>query len=322
VTIEFMAGKQMNFSPGGGASGLVAEGTEGSPVVFTAHGVTTAGYWDGLIARSGVEAGSFRLENVEILYSGGDAGYRSALDMEDLTASLVNVTVSGSEQAGIRLRSGAHLTPGSTGNVVTDCDVPLYVTAAGLGSVQTAFADLTGNHEDYVHIGTDNNDPVDTSTTWGPLGVPYWVDDDIEIDGTDAGAAVLTIEPGTSFYMADETALFVSKGTGPGGLQAIGTAAEPIVFLPAESNTAGAWDGIGLYEDAVSASCNLQYIEVGYGGGTQLRGNLHFEGVSPTVNHASIHDSGEYGIYVARGAAPSLGADITYADNASGDTNG
>ena len=319
VTLQFDAGQGMLLSQSGFASGLVARGTAEAPITFTALGASTRGFWDGIAAFTGTVPDQFILSYVHLDWAGGD-GYRTGLYAEDAVVQADHLWISGSEDAGFRLLGTARFADGSQNINVTDCDAPAYVTATAIDSLQAAVESLTGNDHDYLHIGPANTD-VSASATWGDLGVPYWVDDDVLFEGTAESPAVLTLDPGTLFYMGDSTAFFFAKDGGAAGFVAVGTEAAPIVFTPGSSNTPGVWDGIGLYDNVEDASAHIEYVEIGYGAGTQLSGNLHLDGCAPVIDHVYLHDAENYGLYLSSDAEPVLGADLRYANNGDGDVN-
>jgi hypothetical protein len=134
MRLEFELGKGMLLSQYGGASGLLAQGTEADPVVFTAHGASTPGYWRGISALEGVDDTSFQLDHTRIEYA-GNGGQDSALYSDAPLLHLRDVEIIGSSANGLALAYSAELSTDSSNVSITGCDVPAEVHASGIGSM-------------------------------------------------------------------------------------------------------------------------------------------------------------------------------------------
>lgn len=189
---------------------------------------------------------------------------------DPMPPSLTNLTITGSAQA------------------------PLYMNGAdvsGLGTGNT----LTGNGVDTVRV---NYADIVSDQTWHAQDVPYELTRDLRIKSN--MTPTLTIEPGTHFLLHPDVDVSVGR---PGTLNAVGTAANPIVFDSTENGQK--WGQ--LYFGWDSDASVLQYAVLRNGGGNDPSADvaaLHVEPlgdnsrVGPVVDHVTVQDSGAFGVYV------------------------
>ena len=93
---------------------------------------------------------------------------------------------------------------------------------------------------------------ITQNTVWSAARSPYVLDGDLQV----AAGATLTIEPGVAIYVQRGIAIRVS-----GTLQAPGTAAQPISFLPANCTNPqpGDWQGL-IFNSSVGSVLNYCLI--------------------------------------------------------------
>jgi hypothetical protein len=91
-------------------------------------------------------------------------------------------------------------------------------------------------------------------------------------------------------------------------------------MLPWAANVAGAWSGVGIYDAAIDETLLLSHVEIGYAGGSALKGNLHVDDAAPSLTAVSLHNGLEWGLYLAGEALPIL-EEVTFTNNVSGDCN-
>ncbi len=136
------------------------------------------------------------------------------------------------------------------------------------------------------------------SATWTKAESPYVIQSDILV----AKGAILTIEPGVEIrFVATQGGKVTGATTAntdliiQGGLKAVGSATEPIQFVPA---TAGAFWGAVYFSNADSANCLLQ--------GCMIKGGkVVCNFASPTITQCAIFGS-QSGIEVAYNANPQI----------------
>jgi hypothetical protein len=294
-----------------GRGGLVVEGTESAPVVF-APDPSTADSWGGVTISD--EAADISLSNLTLRAAGTDR--RPALEIQDVEVALEGLVIEGAADVGLELNKAARLAAGSAGITVSGAQIPIRLPAAALGELAGVTA--SGNAVDAVQVSEGS---VSESLTWPALDVPYWVDDDIQVEGIADAPAVLTIEGGAELAFDGSRGLYVARSGGASGLLIEGGAASLVVLRPWEAETAGAWDGVGIYDAAVDGSVVIDGAEIRYGG-DGLKGNLHLQSVAASLDNLTLSGSEEWGLYVDPASIdlPTLG-DISYEDNASGDYN-
>lgn len=313
VTVLMERDRSLRFSRTGDASQFVVLGTETEPVLIDAYGADNPGFWRGIEVSKGAE--EVLLAHVTVSGAGGDG---ASLRVEDTSLTVDHVTIPLSGESGIGLDGSARFTVESHDlTITTSGGVPILLPAAAVPSIPLVGLALTGNTVDAVKV--DGEAAVTESGTWADVGVPYWVADDIEIDGTAASPSVITVAAGVHLLFDNDTGLYVGK-SGAAGLVVEGTEAAPVSFLPWSANTPGAWAGIGVYDNVVDTSMNLTNAEIGYAGGNTLKGNLHVVDASPSLTNVVIHDGLEWGIYLSGDSTPLL-TGVTYTDNEAGTCN-
>lgn len=293
-----------------GAGGLVAAGTQASPVVF--RGATAQpGLWSGVFYDDAAVNTKASLSWTEISDAGG-AFVEGALFARDMTLRVDHVTIRDSENAGFMLAGTAEFDPASTDLTVTGCEVSGHATPYGAASIPEAGA-YVGNDLDAVVIEGDST--LRESATWGDLGVPYQILTDLYVQSTTGVPPVLTVQPGAVLAFGAARGLYVGYGY-PGGLLAGGSASAPVV-ITGIVHQPGSWSGVFLADDVVDASTVLSYVDVGYGGGEFSDANVTVTGSSPTLRNVNLHDSEGWGLTLHSGD-PTV-EQVTYVNNASGD---
>ena len=150
---------------------------------------------------------------------------------------------------------------------------------------------------------------ISAAETWTKAGSPYIVDVDGNFDncGVDvlAGGS-LTIEAGTivRYMYGRGHASLIVRGT----LNAQGTAADPVIFNPAEGSYSPEWGGIQCLG---GSSVSLSYVTINNAGhvnsGWQtgfVGAALYIDSCAPTILNCTIDSSRNDGIKINTGAAP------------------
>jgi hypothetical protein len=99
----------------------------------------------------------------------------------------------------------------------------------GAGSSATA----TGNTTDGIEV---RNSTAQVSTTWRKTGLPYIASGDISVQKNGAPVPTLTVQAGVTVKFNSGVNFFVGPSY-QGGLQAVGTAAQPITFTANTGST-------------------------------------------------------------------------------------
>lgn len=199
-----------------------------------------------------------------------------------------------------------------------------YTTIADAGgyfldaALQVTNADVTVDHVT-VRSSEDVGFGLNTTATFGPGSTALAVTDcaaagyvagasadsvpatDANLAGNDADLVYVN---GDTLAFGSDVGLYVSYYGGAGALGAEGTSGAPIVFRPAGANSPGAWSGIGMFDATDDGLMLLDNVEIGYGGGYYLGGDVDLTDASPTISNTYIHDSEEYGINLQGDSSP------------------
>ncbi len=313
AALEFERDKSLRFSRTGAASALRAVGTTEAPISFAALGATSAGFWRGVEVYRGTS--DVQLTNVSIASSGGKT---AALSVEDTPLLAQNLVIERSGTVGLKLEGESAFAEGSSGLAIRESELALVLPAAAVPTIPSAGLDFADNAVAAIQVAGVS--AVAASGTWTDLGLPYWIDDDIDIDGTADRPALVTLNPGVTLLFGNNTGIFVGK-KGASGLRVQGTAALPVTMEPWSANDPGAWAGVAIYDAVMDEEVVLEHLVIGYAGGSVLKGNLQVVDASPTVRAVSLHDSLEWGLYISGSGEPVV-SEVTYSGNGSGECSG
>ncbi len=318
--LHFASGKGIKLAFGGGAAGLHARGTEEEPVVFSALGATVPGSWGGIDTALGVLPGEFTLTHTRIEYAGGGVS-DAALYAYASEVKLNDVTIADCLQSGLGIRKGGRLAEGSDNILVTGCEEAAMLEPNAVGDLYDVNITFENATEDYIRlaVGSSEQPYVSRPATWRNLGLPFYAEKGIRVEGTAEAPATLTIEPGVEIYFDANKPLLVGQG-GAGTLTIAGSASDPVRLLPYTSSIPGAWKGIE-FSDYASTTNTLSHLEVAYAGGSGMQAAIDVNDGIVTVDNAYIHHSEECGVW----AKESGGLDVTnstFASNALADACG
>jgi len=176
----------------------------------------------------------------------------ACLRVADTGLVVEDVTIRGAHSVGMFFDIRAKFSPASRNLTITEAgDVPIEMRAEAVASLPSG--DYRSNGTDAIRVRWA---AVSEHATWPNPGVPYALDEGLSIGSSIApDSASLTLEPGVVLQMGVGTQV----GVGNGGLRAVGTPAEPIVFTSATPGVAGSWVGIVLGGEA---EAQLEYVEI------------------------------------------------------------
>jgi flagellar hook assembly protein FlgD len=322
ATVKFSSGADLAISyPLGGV--LKASGTSTSPILFTANGSTTPGFWHGVyLGNQRAPASTISYATVE--YGGSTAAARGGIHVDGSSPTLDHVTVQFNTVAGFTVNGGSPTitnSPMVTGNSgpgllvsagsasVTNSTITNntgYAISAAPNAVLTGLSGLTvsgnGPGKDLIErqAGT-----ISASQTWVTTTIPYAVTGNVLVSGSPA--PTLTIQPGVTMKFSYGAALVINSPSG-GVLRASGTSTSPILFTANGSTTPGFWQGVYLGNQTAPAS-TISYATVEYGGLPLFtRGGIHVEGSSPTLDHVTVRNNLVAAITV-KGGSPGISND-------------
>jgi hypothetical protein len=266
-----------------GTAKLVAAGTSNTSFVFfeRANANQAWGILRGVSATSLIElhwtelqgGGSFggQYNNPAIAVAGPGYGVTPVPVLK-----VDNVFIDSPVGAGIYLDASAGFTADSQALTITRAgSYPIQTTMMSLGTIPTG--SYTGNAIDqFTIIGPNAN--VFADLTIHDRGVPVRIQTagfTVAASGGSTATVTLTLEPGVILVFPRMTPTapgaqvkFGGNGNSPhnlvGVLNAVGTAAKPIILTSGEANPApGDW--VGLWLDTATGS-KLQYVGIGYAG--------------------------------------------------------
>lgn len=263
-----------------------AQGTAEQPIVFRADAGAGRGAWSGLWFSE--PAGTAKLVHTSIEDAGGSFTY-AALTVTGGTVLAQHLDLRRVDGGGFRFEHLASFDPASVDILVEDAERAGTIEAAAAASVPEEGASFGGADSAYVFV---NGGSLTEDATWGDVGVPYFVENDLYVES--AAAPVLSLDPGVHLRFATGRGLYVAYFGNEGAIAANGTAEKPIVF-DGVAGAAGEWAGVWLADSTIDAETVLAHTTIANAGGAFLTGALRVEAAEPLVDHLTILGSQEYG---------------------------
>jgi len=256
--------------PGGGHATIVAAGTVEAPILFCGE-TDTAGYWAGMIFRSGVKSESV-LKNVLIADAGGT---EAALTLE-MPLLVQGVQVRNSGTNGVNTVGFA---PKSSTLIVSGA-AKAAVKATKVGGAEVPVSSqLTGNGLNLIDLAFPS---VDASVTLRDLGVPY------SLSGLQiTGGASLSLQPGVALLSAPGSSLYVLAG---GTLKALGISGSQILFSARDSSN---WGGISA---ELGATVQLDFSVIDHAGGGGVLDSAITAKTPIQLSNSTISNSATWGL--------------------------
>jgi hypothetical protein len=342
VTVKFNSGAELVISynnPGA----LLANGTSGSPILFTANGSTTPGFWKGLYIGNKTPATTTQISYATVEYGGQTTWTRGGIHVWSLSPSFSNLTARNNVVAGITVNGGS---PAITTTTLTGNSGPGLLVSTGSPAMSgstvssnTGYGlNVTGGSLDLSNTSITNNgnyaisaiasSPLTTLTgltisgngsgkdliekraatisanqTWPTASVPYVLTGSVLVEG--AGTPILTIPAGTTVKFNSGAELVISYNN-PGALLANGTSGSPILFTANGSTTPGFWKGLYIGNKTPATTTQISYATVEYGGQTTwTRGGIHVWSLSPSFSNLTARNNVVAGITV-NGGSPAI----------------
>ncbi len=351
VEVRFNRYMKLEIGAGSGDSGaLVAEGTVGTPILFTSNAATPAvGDWYGIRFQNTTDDNTTSLSNCIVEYAGyvnqGSVYiYNSAPELHDSIIRygssygvyiysgnpvLSNMTISDIDNYGLYFAGTAG---GSfTGNTIAN---GLYLTSGGPETlsgntfnwnntypVRIGCNDVGTLLNNNTFSGLDGSSSLDIiggtlilDATW-PDVLPLRVTSNLIVKGADGddNITTLAIDPGVEVRFNKNTKLEIGASSGdPGAVVAEGTAADPILFTSNETSpAAGDWYGIHFQNTTDDATTSLSNCIVEYAGYAN-QGSVYVYYSAPELQDSIIRYGSSYGVYIYSGN-PTL-SNVTISD--------
>ncbi len=310
---DFLFEPDAGFRINGNAAAIVAEGTAEDPITMTGT-QEQRGWWRGIGIRSNNNLNVMRY--VDIAYAGGDSwGTVDDANIQmysDASITLENVTLTGSEAAGLSAREDAEL-PGFSQNTFTDNEWAATIRTPAMDAMDAA-SSFVGNDEDFVRVRSDD---VSGDVTVAALDVPYRMEGRPDIDN-----GTFTIEPGADFIFEADAGIRINNDAA--AIVAEGTAEDPITMTGVVEQP-GHWRGIGIR--SANSQNTIDYATIEYAGGSSwgvvTAANVQiYADAQLTLTNSELRNSDGWGAHARDGEdADVTFSGNTYANNADGDNN-
>ena len=281
--------------------GLVAEGTGDAPILFTSTN-KQPGAWYGLkIGYNSQQPATARLHHAIVEYA--------------LPSNLPNDGSLTAREAILDIRNSTFRHSGGNGIAVSG---PVTMTISdsrfennGLAALfiyanprQPHLSNLTasGNGSNtVVYYATS----LENALTLQKVGLPYEFKGGMDVEANGS----LTLTPGVEVRV--DTGFFVR-----GRIDAIGTAAEPILITGIKQ-TPGGWWGLSVSGNEQVAHATLDHVILDYGGraDSDYSANLVVSSAAVTVTNSILRNGGKHGV-ADHGGAPDEGHTLSISDSA------
>jgi len=278
---------------------LLAAGDPQRPIRFGSDNPTPqAGDWSGIwiddLARR-----TTRIATAIIEHAGGEGDIDRAAGLVNELAGLdvQHVTLRANRGFGISVQSGGSFAPTATGITVTGT---IAANAARTGAVQFIQPEhvhtlpsgtYTGNAIDEVLIvngGTGDGSAIRQSGVWRNPGVPYHINENVELAVEGPTGPVLTIAPGNTLRFGRGSQFTVGWHAEGGLVMDGGSEAGRITLTSAGQDTSPAqWIGISFGERFNRSGSKLNFVTIRNAGAESQVGPCHT--ATQTTNQAAIY---------------------------------
>ncbi len=316
--VRFRAGAGIVIGQGSGGE-LAAVGKPDTLIQFTSDSsAPSPGNWTG-IAFYANTAATTHLSYCGLDYGGVSSG-GALVANPGAQFSVDHCTIAHGAGSGLFCAIGGHPTAFTDNTITGSLNYAVRVEAGYIGSIGSGNV-LTGNAPGMDAIFVAGSGVV-ASATWRNLGVPYVLNGDVSIGGV--SQPVVTIEPGTTIKLGQNTTITVGYNLLPGGLKADATGGQQILFTSTLA-TPHRGDWLYIYFDlgTIDSESKLKNCKFQFGGGNQ-DGEIYLYDANPEISGCAVDSSAGYGIFLDGdfGNMPdtlALRANNTFSGNANGD---
>ncbi len=247
VEVQAGFGGVLAIATGGGAAGLVANGTESEPVRFTSEAAGVDAQWQGIEIGEAAVDNQVVFRHTTIEWGGGDPITQTNLLVVDTPILADHLTIQHGLRYGIRMGGyNGRFRSGSNTLVISDTVLPIQVSASEADTIPT---DVDTVFEDNVIQRVELlGNRLYFDTTWPVLELPYQILGNTIIAAPPGQDSTLTLPAGSRLMMGWNATMIVGGviNEGRGNIIAQGTSAEPVTWTSANSYTPGAWGSIIL----------------------------------------------------------------------------
>lgn len=292
---------------------FTALGTITQPITFTGA-ESIPGSWNGLYIAGNEDAPVYAtLDHVVIEYGGTD--YNSAsgnIEVENTHLTVKNSTIRYSLTNGVSTHGAYQAADSKT--VLQNVNFVDNNTSAVLCfnmNCNFALSDLLASGNGWNTLTYDDV-IISATEIWADAGLEYLVEGAVSV----ASTASLVITPGVKVNFARGASLQVG-----GALLASGTQALPIIFTGSTPQS-GWWNDITVTAGDTSGVMELDWCEIGYGGGSTDYAPALVRLLSPaaSIQHCYLHHSASAAVVVDSTGSPLINYN-RIEDNFAGVTN-
>lgn len=306
------------FQGGADAGTLVAQGTQGSPILIYAE--NPGGYWVQIEFTEYASPASVLSDAVLSDGKNASPGGFGAIHCRGSSPSLSNLTLQNCESAGIYLqKSGGQIgaSPTFSGTLsLTGNSTGYLIQASGSESTATFSNCTVSSVGGLAQAGTDfwteffdggttidagsvgrtavvmSSPGLDRTTTWGAPNLDaIHLESDLTIKGNPM--PVLTLTPGTVVTMAMSVAIKIGTDTEEGALVAVGTAVDRIRFEGPLEDYA---DGLVFDSMSRDSICRLEMCDLLRCGKDAGTAALECFSASPAIADVTVTESDNTGV--------------------------
>jgi PKD repeat protein len=310
ATLTIMPGAIIKFNKDAGISvssdgnnkgAIIAHGTQGNPIIFTANSdEPVPGFWKDIYFHDGCALSSFKHCVFEYGGTGNSfsaSGYASIV-VGDSPFEIQHSIIRYSGSGGIKLNENTNDVL-IDHNIFNSCQVSALTTTPNMAGE----IGLNNTFDENASILISPFDNLDAKlVTWNNLSIPYRLDQSLTI-ASEAGSTLI-LKPGVEVQIKKAFMVNIGNSSGTGRLIAKGTAEQPIVFTSAATDKAiNPWNGININNstDSVSYFKNCIFDYGGFDGiqdSYAPKGVIHVRDKSVSVENCTFENFRSPAIYL------------------------
>jgi hypothetical protein len=265
ATLAFREGTSLNVGYNDTAK-LIVKGTAEQPVRFTSAGDHVPGVWKGVHLFDHADRSS--IDHLVVEYAGDEGDEAIGIEAQDVV--LTSTTVR--QVKGIGVAFGRHGTALRMAGMVFEA-VGGWPISIGPAAVDGMTGPSTFPDGSVVHVygGT-----IEDKVTWRQIGAPYFVSEDVDVEGASAARGVLTIEAGVDVRFGPEAHLLVGYSQ-PAAVETRGTEEAPVVLGSNRETRPGSWPSVHIYGYGEGTFAGTVFE---HGGSSEYPGVLRVDGTA------------------------------------------
>lgn len=296
VQVRFNAGASLRLGSTNSSSsrgGLIVNGTELNPVIFTANTDSPApGFWNSIKMNSYCLADQVVLNHAILEYGGSGGG--GLFDVNSVSPELNNCIFRHSSSYGIYHTSTTVNAVVNSCHFISNAGYPLHINVPGASQISGAIC-FSGNGIQRILL---RSVVLSSGCTWQNHGVPYELENDLNVQST--SSPVLTLTEGLQLLFRQAKGIYIGSNSSSSSIGAIN--ATGVSFTA--SDTLLLWRGIEFQPYSRASSlidCSFSFVSNQASGAITQRGN--YEAV---IQDCEIYNVDNYALSVSSGKPFSL----------------